>query len=499
MKITINRFKAIPNFAFAVFLLLTVKIAVAQDSNPTLDSPASQHDSPQQRRGFGRAQRGVYKARITPHWFANNTQFWYRNDLSGGAKEFILVDAEKGIRQPAFDHEKLAAALSKVTGENFTADKLPFSEIEFVEDGKAIKFEADDKTWQCDLTSYVCAPAASAMNYSSDRNQNDEERNGYDGRGRSRRSPDGKWEAIIRNDNVYIRSESDGKEVQLSQDGATNNTYRLLEWSPDSQSLIGWRVAPGNIGDVYLIESSPPGGGRAVLHTRPYAQAGDEFPKYEVNIFNVATHKQIKPHVDRFEHEWLTPEIHWEKDGAHFTYQQEDRGHQRLRLIEVDDRTGAVRNLVDERTKTFIWTAHMEGPESLGIRIFSYLKNSDEIIYASERDGWRHLYLVSPKSGGIVNQITKGDWVVRGINFIDETNRQIWFLASGMNAGQDPYFLQYYRINFDGTGLVALTDGNGNHTVQFSPDRKYLIDTYSRVDMAPVNTLRRCSDGALVC
>ena len=273
----------------------------------------------------------------------------------------------------------------------------------------------------------------------------------------------------------------------------------MLEWAPDSHTLVGWRVEPGDIGDVYLIQSSPPGGGRAKLHTRPYAQAGDKFPHYELNLFEIADHKQIKPDVDRFEHEWERPQLHWEHDQVHFTYQQEDRGHQRLRLIEVDDRNGAVRNLVDERTKTFIWTAHMEGPERLGIHIFTYLENSDEIINASERDGWRHLYLVDPKVGGIKNQITKGDWVVRGINFIDEKRRQIWFLASGMNPGQDPYFLQYYRINFDGTGLVALTAGNGNHTVQFSPDRKYLIDTYSRVDMAPVHELRRCSDGALVC
>ena len=305
--------------------------------------------------------------------------------------------------------------------------------------------------------------------------------------------------AEVRNFNVYVRSEADGSEIQLSTDGSTNNAYQLPEWSPDSQALIAWRVEPGDIGDVYQIQSSPPGGGRAVLHTRPYAQAGDRFPRYELNVFKMADHKQIKPEVDRFEHEWLTPELHWEKDNEHFTYQQEDRGHQRLRLIEVDDRSGAVRNLVDERTKTFIWTAHMEGPEALGIRIFSYLTNSDEIIYASERDGWRHLYLVDPKVGGITNQITKGDWVVRGINYIDEANRQIWFLASGMNPGEDPYFLEYYRINFDGTGLVALTEGNGNHTVQFSPDRKYLIDTCSRVDMAPVINLRRCSDGALVC
>ena len=494
-----------------VFLLMSTGFVSAQTAtspsvsgSSALQQPtAIRPEAPQQRRGFGRPERGVYKARITPHWFAGangeTNRFWYRNDLSGGAKEFILVDAEKGIRQSAFDHGKLAAALSKAAGGEFQADHLPFSEIEFVAGGMAVRFEAADKTWQCDLNSYACAPAVSAAGNSQSQGQDEGERSGRGERGFSRRSPDGQWTVIVRNDNVYVRSEADGKEIQLSQDGVTNNTYRLPEWSPDSQALVAWRVEPGAIGDVYLIQSSPSGGGRARLQTHPYSQAGDKFSRYELNLFEIGSRKQIKPEVDRFEHEWESPQLHWEKDTNHFTYRQEDRGHQRLRLIEVDDRSGAVRNLVDEQTKTFIWTAHMEGPEGLGIRIFSYLTNSDEIINASERDGWRHLYLVDPKAGGITNQITKGDWVVRGINYNDEARRQIWFLASGMNPGQDPYFLQYYRINFDGSGLVALTDGNGNHTVQFSPDRKYLIDTYSRVDMAPINELRRCSDGALVC
>ena len=431
--------KKIQIVALAIFILPSTKIISAQDFAPTLDS---QHDSPQQRRGFGRTERGVYKAQLSPHWFHDNTQFWYRNDLAGGAKEFILVDTEKGTRQPAFDHEKLALALSKAADTNFNANHLPFSEIEFVDDGKAVKFEAADKTWQCDLNSYNCAPAAGAMDRSQSQNQNDGQR--FE---RSRHSPDGKWTAEIKDGNVYIRSE-DGKEIQFSHDGGTNNIYRLLEWSPDSQSLVGWRVEPGDIGDVYLIQSSPPGGGRAQLHTRPYAQAGDKFPHYELNVFEIAGQKQIKPDVDRFEHEWLTPQLHWEEDNEHFSYQQEDRGHQRMRLIEVDAHNGAVRNLVDERTKTFIWTAHMEGPENFGVRIFSYLKNSDAIIWASEKDGWRHLYLVDPKVGGVVNQITKGDFVVRGIDFIDETNRQIWFSASGMKTRDKTL------IFFSITGLI---------------------------------------------
>src|SRR5438874_227929 len=84
----------------------------------------------QQRRGrFGGPERGVYKSQINPHWFQNDTRFWYRNDLAAGAKEFIVVDAEHGSRQRAFDHEKLAASLSKAAGKDFQADHLPFSEI----------------------------------------------------------------------------------------------------------------------------------------------------------------------------------------------------------------------------------------------------------------------------------------------------------------------------------------------------------------------------------
>src|SRR5262249_11996930 len=80
----------------------------------------------------------VYKDRITPHWFPDNKRFWYRNDLRGGAKEFILVDAAQGRKQVAFDHGKLATSLSKAMRSEWKADRLPFDEIEFVNDEKAI-------------------------------------------------------------------------------------------------------------------------------------------------------------------------------------------------------------------------------------------------------------------------------------------------------------------------------------------------------------------------
>ena len=447
----------------------------------------------------------VFKDCVTPHWFASGTRFWYRNDLRGAAKEFVLVDAERGMRAAAFDHQKLALNLSKAAGAEYEADRLPFNRIEFTEDSKAIRLDVGDAAWKCDLMSYECSRTDAKLSVTPAGETNavadaaSERRRGRDPRLRenSDRSPDGQWTASVKDNNVFLRSSSDAAtEVQLSDDGKEGLSYGRLSWSPDSKTLVAFRVEPGERKEVYLVQSSPSGGGRAKLQTRPYALPGDKFARYELNLFDVASHKQIKPDVDQFEHEWETPRLHWDRDGRRVTYQQVDRGHQRFRVIEADSQTGTVRNIIDEKTETFVWTAHTE---NLRLSLVNWLEKTDEMIYVSERDGWRHLYLVDPKEGKIKNQITKGAYVVRGIDQIDEENRQLWFSASGRNPDQDPYLIHYYRVNFDGTGLVALTEGNGNHSFQYSPDRKYLIDTYSRVDLPPVNELRRVSDGTLLC
>lgn len=469
---------------------------------PTMDVPQQSPQPPQWR---GEERRLVFKSRITPHWFDNNTRFWYRNDLRGDAKEFVLVDAESGTRQAAFDHEKIAAGLSKAAGVEYQADRLPFNNIEFTDEAKAIRFKVDKTTFKCDLSSYECSETeASATLDAMDEQAERDRRFRRGGRwmyGQRRdepqepeRSPDGKWTAFVKDNNVFVRSEEDEEEIQLSQDGREGLAYGRLSWAPDSQSLVAFRIEPGENKKVYLIESSPEEGGRAKFRTRPYTLPGDKFTAYELNLFKVAKAKQIKPKVDRID--LGSPRLHWKPDGRYFTYQKIDRGHQRFRVIEVDSHTGKIRNIIDEKSKTFIWTAHAE---NLRLRFVNWLDKTDEIIYVSERDGWRHLYLIDAKKGKVKTQITKGEYVVRGIDHIDEEKRQIWFGASGKNPDQDPYLLHYYRVNFDGTGLVALTEGNGNHTIQYSPDRKYIIDSCSRVNIAPVHKLRRSSDGKVAC
>ena len=461
-----------------------------------------------QRAAQVRTDTRVYKLRITPHWFADNQRFWYRNDLKGGAKEFIVVDAEKGKREPAFDHAKLAAGLSKAAGKEYRADRLPFDEIEFPGES-SVQFRVGWADWKCDLKSYECVKAQTPAKEAEPNREKQEQASceaddlfpSFDEsdeftvlqppaeRAREFRSPDRKFTAFVKDNNVFLRS--GGDDVQLSTTGTPGNGFEIFAWSPDSKALVAARVEPGERKEVYTIESSPRGGGRAKLNTRPYPLPGDKFTAFELWVFDPENKKATKVEAERVD--FGRPVPRWHKDGRHFTYWKTDRGHQRFRVIEVDAHTGKTRSIIDDKSNTFVWTAHGARP------FLRSADHSDEIIFGSERDGWHHLYLVDTKTGTVKNQITQGAWVVRGIERVDEEKRQIWFRACGKNPKQDPYFIHYYRVNFDGSGLVALTEANGTHTVQFSPDNQYIIDTWSRVDAAPVHGLRRCADGKFVC
>jgi dipeptidyl aminopeptidase/acylaminoacyl peptidase len=472
----------------------------------------------------------VYKDRITPNWFENNTKFWYRNDLPGGEREFIVIDAVTGAREKvdkapvAAEEGDLRAQLevrpSSRTGpetrivfqnkrgqavEVFWVDPAgerksygtigagASREINTFEGHMWLVQEGDQRLGVFEAEQNESTAVIDETLPQSARGRGERRRRGPREEAASDRSPDGAWRVVVKENNLFVRSTKDDSEIQLSSDGKEGLSYGRLSWSPDSKTVAAFRIEPGERKEVHLVESSPSEGGRAKLRSRPYSLPGDRFTRYELNIFDVASRKQIKPKVDQYEHEWTPPRVHWWPDGKRFAYQQVDRGHQRIRVIDVDVENGETRNLVDEQAKTFIWTAHTE---ALNLSPVTWLKNG--LIYASEKSGWRHLYHVNAETE-IWTTLTKGEWVVRGIEAIDETNRTVIFQAGGVFAEQDPYFLHYGLVNFDGSGLVWLTEGDGNHSVQFSPDRKYIIDTYSRVDAAPVNELRRVADGKLVC
>ena len=446
------------------------------------------------------AKGNVYKSRINAQWSEDNTHFWYRNDLAKGHREFVLVDMDKGMRRLAFDHKKLADALSKISQNQVEAHKLPIDGLSFDLSNDTVSFRAFGRFFICELKTHALTQLEKPKNVIKRRKSETEDpNNNKERKPRSYRpsremSPDGNWRAFIRDHNIFIRATEGEEEIQLSKDGKDRNSYQDPYWAPNSKKLFAFRVQPGSIGDVHLVESSPKGGGRANLRTRRYPLPGDKFTTHELNHFDVEKKTHTKPEVGIID--FRAPRLRWTQDGRHFRYQKIDRGHQRFRVIEVDTFTGKFRNIIDDVAKTFIWTEH---PKDLGVPLVNWLDETNEIIYLSEKDGWRHLYLIDVKAGKTKNQITKGKFVVRYVDWIDKEKRQIWFRASGLNEAQDPYLMHYYRVNFDGTGFTALTQGNGWHNITYSPDRKYIIDQYSRVDMEPVHNLRRVSDGSLVC
>ena len=216
-------------------------------------------------------------------------------------------------------------------------------------------------------------------------------------------------------------------------------------------------------------------------------------------LFNLETHRQIQVDDTLFPNAYNITGAEWWKDSRAFTFEYNQRGHQVYRVIEVDGTTGKARTIVDERSDTFIDYPRMSGNLTDSGRQFRYdLDDGKQMIWASERDGWDHLYLYDDATAQVVRQITKGSWLVRNVEYVDTTAKQIYFSAGGMNPGEDPYFLHYYRIDFDGTGLVKYTPALANHTVSWSDDHQYYVDVYSRVDLPPVGELRRTSDQSLV-
>jgi dipeptidyl-peptidase 4 len=527
-------------------------------------------------RTFGK----VYKARVLPHWNGNGTGFWYRNDLPHGAREFIRVDAAAALRQPAFDHAKLAQALSKATGKPVDPQRLAVDHLAFDDVRKSVTFDAHSKRWECSLATYLLREAGAgepersiptlsaprptqrdgAETEVAFRNRLREtvellwiDREGHkhsqgkllpggsnlqrtfaghvfqvlgsDGRtvavfevdaaggqaiidgswkpgpwlsltklfARSDRdSPDGQWTVFVKDYNLYLRSRKSGAESALTNDARADDAYgAAFFWSPDSRKLVASRRKTFPTRKVYLIESSPRDQLQPKLHSFPYAKPGDNIPYVKPHLFDIEKRREIPVRDDLFANPWEIRDIRWQRDGKRFTFLFNQRGHQVLRVIGVDAGSGQAVPLVDEQSKTFIDYAHKN--------FHDYQDDTGELIWMSERDGWNHLYLYDLQTGKVKNQITRGNWPVFGVDRIDAKRRQIWFRAGGLRPGQDPYFTHYARVGFDGSGLVILTEGNGNHSIDYSPDGRFFLDTYSRVDLAPVIQLRRTADGGLVC
>ena len=476
----------------------------------------------------------VFRTKVEAHWLAGTKCFWYRNDLGHGRKDFMFVDAAAGKRKAAFDHEQLAKNLAKATGKAFEAHKLPFDAIEYRNaDGdekglleEAVYFKAVGKSWKINLKDQsltedrpragkvsvlrgIPAPRqeASRLLFSQSPQAGAEATLPHEKptepelqfpqsageKGDAAQSKEEKKvEAFIKDHNVWLRLGKGGEEVALTTDGKESDGYQdKFQWSPDRRKLIGFRHKKAQEHIVHFVESSPKDQLQPKLHSNSYLKPGDQIAQTKPHLFDIVGKKEIPLDETLFANPWSIGSHRWEKDSSRFTFYYNQRGHDVVRIVAIDAESGEVTALIDDPSKTFVNYSNYNHRQ--------LLESTNEMIWMSERDGWNHLYLFDFGSGQLKNQVTKGPWIVRKVDRVDPAKRQIWFQAGGIHPEQDPYYIHYCRINFDGTGLVKLTAGDGTHSIEYSPDREFIIDTYSRVDRPPVNELRRVSDGSLVC
>ena len=302
-------------------------------------------------------------------------------------------------------------------------------------------------------------------------------------------SPDGKWEAFIKDHNIWLREKATKEEAPLSYDGTENLFYSRIYWSPDSKKIAAIQTQDAPKHRIPLLESAPADQKQPKLQWRDYYKPGDLIPVNRPALFHVELKQKIEIDTRDFSNPFQLYIRKWADNSQWFSFEYNQRGHQAYQVVHVDATSGQARVIVDERFDTFV---HYDR------NFIYYTKDGKSLIWSSERDGWRHLYLIDALTGQVKKQLTRGEWVVRQVIEVNEDENYILFMGNGKNAGEDPYNQHYYRMRTDGSQLIDLTPENATHRVNFSPDNKYFTDIYSRPDMEPVSVVRSARDGSVV-
>ncbi|PTX42972.1 dipeptidyl aminopeptidase/acylaminoacyl peptidase [Christiangramia gaetbulicola] len=391
----------------------------------------------------------VYRKYVSPTWL-DNENFWYQVSTNNG-EEYVLVNAKEGSRQIANSLESLLAGTklgNKINNTTHTSSEMV--------------------------------------------------------------SPDGKKVAFIKDWNLWMRNLETGKETQLTTNGIENYGYAtdnagwrksdkpILLWSPDSKKIATYRQDQRHVSDMYLVTTNV---GAPELRKWKYPLPQDEkVIQIERVIIDTENKEVLKLNIepdprrgtlcDDISCSGSFDDNEWSNDSTRLYFVSTSRDHKSAKLRMANASTGEVKEIFEEK----VATQYESGQDKIN---WSYLDASNEIIWYSERDDYGHLYLYNAETGKLKNQITKGKFVVTQVSYIDEEEKEIYFMANGKNKEENPYFSHLYKIDLSGKNLKNLTPEKGTHSIHWSPDHEYFVDNYSTPTKPNIAVLRN-SDVKLI-
>ena len=290
-------------------------------------------------------------------------------------------------------------------------------------------------------------------------------------------------------------------DTEQQQDKNARAPSITIFWSKDSKKFAAVRLDQRKVAKLWVINSlSNP---RPTLESYPYVMPGEtNAPQANLEVFDIGAKSRTlmkttgfkdqmvvveseRPSARAREHE--KTELLWAGPGSDKVYfSRISRDMHRVDICAADTSSGETKAVIQERMNTYI--------DSKPLRV---INNGSELIFWSERDGWGHYYLYDA-NGNLKNQITHGEFVAEDIMGVDEKARAAYITADGREDGEDPYYVHFYRVNLDGSGMKLLDPGDESHAISMSDDARYFVDNSSRINSAPHSVLFDAQGGTLL-
>ena len=467
-------------------------------------------------------RRVTYSTSVAARFIGKTDSVWYNWRDQAGTR-FMLAFPPLKVKQPLFDHVKLAAALATAHKKPFESNRLPFTTVNFTKDHKAIRFTVDSVRYEWSLAGE--ALRALGRPPRGDSLPPDEERSeggggggqggGGGGGGQFGNqqgdfrawSPDSTAFVFARDHNLYLVEKGRTDTLKISTDGEKNRTFGFRDttqtqqqddstqtqggqgrnrdprvranvtWSPDSRAFVITRNDARKVKELYLVNAlATP---RPALVSYSYAMPGEaDVAQQELYLFRRGD-AAVKPvNVGRWRDQRLFFQ-HWPTGSDKLRLVRRDRLQRNLELIEIDLTSGAIKTLITESVDNA--NLEQQAPR--------YTKSGGDIIWWSERSGWGHYYLYD-HNGTYKKPLTSGAWRADQVAQIDTTGGVIFVSGVGREPGENVYQRHLYRVTADGTGLALLDAGDADHQATILPTRRYFVDNASRPDLPPKAIVR---------